>query len=70
MILMTGPFAFQDLDYLGRAMRKRVRAYADSESPDQTGNQTANAQSNQGLHYPLTESLDTTECMNGEQKPG
>ena len=25
---------------------------------------------NQGLHYPLTESLDTTECINGEQRPG
>ena len=24
-------------------------------------------QSDQGLHRPLTESLDTTECMNGEQ---
>ena len=33
------------------------RAYADSESPDQ------------GLHYPLTESLDTTECMNVEHRP-
>ena len=27
-------------------------------------------QSDQGLHYPLTKSLNTTECMNGEQKPG
>ena len=25
------------------------------------------AQSDQGLHSPLTESLDTTECMDGEQ---
>ena len=23
-----------------------------------------------GLHYQLTESLDTVECMNGEQRPG
>ena len=30
----------------------------------------ASAQSDQGLHCPLTESLDTIECMNGEQKPG
>ena len=30
----------------------------------------ASAQSDQGFHYPLTELLDTTECMNGEQKPG
>ena len=27
------------------------------------------AQSDQGLHCPLTESLDTTECMIGEQRP-
>ena len=26
-------------------------------------------QSDQGLHYLLTESLDITECMNGEGKP-
>ena len=30
----------------------------------------ASAQSDQGLHCPLTKSLDTTECMNGEQRPG
>ena len=29
----------------------------------------ASAQSDQGLHCPLTESLDTTECMNGDQRP-
>ena len=28
------------------------------------------AQSDQGLHCPLTESLDITECMNWEQRPG
>ena len=28
------------------------------------------AQSDRGLHFPLTKSLDTTECMNGEQRPG
>ena len=28
------------------------------------------AQSNQSFHYLQTESLDTTECMNGEQRPG
>ena len=27
------------------------------------------APSDQGLHCPLTESLDTAECMNGEQRP-
>ena len=30
----------------------------------------ADAQSDLGLRCPLTESLDTTECMNGEQKLG
>ena len=33
---------------------------------------TENAQispSNLGLHYPLTESLDSTECMNEGQRP-
>ena len=30
----------------------------------------ASAQSDLGLRCPLTESLDTTECMNGERKPG
>ena len=33
-------------------------AYADSEGPDQ------------GLHCPLTKSLDTPECINEEQMPG
>ena len=28
------------------------------------------AQSDQGLCCPLTESVDTTECINGEQRPG
>ena len=28
------------------------------------------AQSDQGLHCPLTQSLDTRECMNGERWPG
>ena len=28
------------------------------------------AQSDQGLHCLLTELLDTTECMHGEQRPG
>ena len=29
----------------------------------------ASAQSDQGLHCPFPESLDTMECINGEQKP-
>ena len=30
----------------------------------------ASAQSDQGLHCSITESLDTIECLNGEQMPG
>ena len=30
----------------------------------------ASAESDQGLHCPLTKSLNTTECMSGEQRPG
>ena len=30
----------------------------------------ATAQSDLDLHCPLTELLDTRECMNGEQRPG
>ena len=30
---------------------------------------TANAQSDQSLPCPLTESMDTIECINGEQMP-
>ena len=30
----------------------------------------ASAQSDLGLRCPLTEPLDTTECMNGEKRPG
>ena len=38
-------------------LQKRLRAYAESESQDQ------------GLRCPLTESLDTIECINEEQMP-
>ena len=40
---------------IDRAMRKRV---FENEGPDQH------------VHCPLTESLDTTEYMNGKQTPG
>ena len=39
--------------------------YADSKGPDQP----AHLQSNQGLYYPLTELLDTAECMTRVQRP-
>ena len=31
---------------------------------------SASAQSDKGLRYPLIDWLDTTECINGEQRPG
>ena len=31
---------------------------------------TDSAKSDHGLHCPLTKSLNTTECINGEQRPG
>ena len=31
---------------------------------------SADAQSDQSLHCPLTESLDTMDCINLEQRPG
>ena len=40
-----------------------LRVNSDSEGLDQT----ARMQSDQGLHYPLRESLDTKECLNEEQ---
>ena len=42
---------------MGRVMRKR----------DFMGIQTAKAQIDQDLHFPLTESLDTTKCTTGKQ---
>ena len=51
---------------MGRAKRKRVFGYM----------QTAKAQINLYIRTvwsgdcPLAESLDTTKCMNGEQRPG
>ena len=50
-------------NFTGRTMRKHVWAYADSVGLGQP------AQYDQGFHCPLTESLDTKECMNGEQRP-
>ena len=41
------------------------RAYAESKDPDQH----VDLQADQGLAFPPSESLDTTECMNGEQIP-
>ena len=46
-------------------MGKHLQAYANGDVPDQH----AYPWSDHGLNCPLTESLDTTECINGEQRP-
>ena len=45
---------------MGRAMQNRVYGHMC----------TAKAQADLGLHCPLTESMDTTACLNLEQMPG
>ena len=52
--------------YGPRLAKTCLRPCADSEDQDQP----AFAQADQGLHCPLTESLDTTECINGERRSG
>ena len=52
---------------MGLAMRKRSFGHMRAARPRSA---CASAQSDQGLHCPLTESLDTIECMTGEQRPG
>ena len=44
----------------------------DNKSSDKCGERKprTSAQYDQGLHCPLTESLDITECINEEQMPG
>ena len=50
----------------GHAMRKCPRANADSKGQTHP----SHPRSFQGLLCPLTESLDTVVCINGEQMPG
>ena len=52
---------------MGCALRKCVLGICGQPRPRSA---CASAQSDQGLHYPLTESLDSTGCMNGEQRLG
>ena len=52
--------------YLGCAMIKCVFRHMQTGKPR---SDFASVQSDQGLHCLLAESLDTTECMNGEQRP-
>ena len=49
-----------------RAMRKKSLVICGQRRPR---SDCANAQSDLGLRCLLTESVDTTECMNGEQRP-
>ena len=48
-------------------MRKRVWAYICGQRRPRSA--CASTQSDQGLHCPQTDSLNTTECMNGEKGP-
>ena len=48
-------------------MRKRIFGYMRTTKVRIS---LSSAQFDQGLHSPLTESLDTIECMNREQRPG
>ena len=57
------------VEYKGRALRKRVLVYADSDGPDQTAHlRICTVWSGQSLSS--TESLDIIACMNGEQNSG
>ena len=49
--------------YRACAMRKSVFGHKRQQMPRSV---CTSAQSDQGLHCPLTESLDTTECINGD----
>ena len=55
-------FYYIKVGFMGSKVHRHVFVMVDSEG--------ASTQSDQGLNSPLTESLDTTECMNGEQRPG
>ena len=57
---------FQEI-YVTRRAKTSLQAYVDNEDPRSA---CASAHSDQGIHYPIIESLDTTECMKGEQRPG
>ena len=48
-------------------MRKRVLCIYGQQK---TRSDCAFSQFDQGVHCSVTDSLDTTECMNGEQRPG
>ena len=51
---------------LDRAMQKRAFGHMRTVKVPMRLPVHRDAQSDQGLHYPLTDSLDTTECMNRE----
>ena len=53
-----------------RQIRWNVQSSPDICEQRRPRSACASAQSDQGLHCPLTESVDTVECNNGEQMPG
>ena len=55
-----------DVYYFGRNMVKRVFGICGQRRPRSA---CASAQSDQGLHCPLTELSDTIDCVNGRQRP-
>ena len=59
---------FKDFNcsYMGHAMQKCVFGHV-QKTKARSG--CAPPQSDQDLHCPLTQPLNTTECMNGEQRP-
>ena len=54
-------------EYLDGAMRNVSPGICGQRRPRSA---CAPVQSDLGLHCPLTESLDTTGCINREQRPG
>ena len=57
IVALPGLFSY----ILRRHVSVMIRAYADSKCQDQTAHKD--------LHYLVTESFDTKECMNGVQRP-
>ena len=55
---------------MGRALRKRVFGHMRTAKAKVNLLIRACAQSDPGIHWPLTESCDTAECMNWEQMAG
>ena len=59
-----------DRFHMGRPKRKRIWKNSGICGQRRSRSACASAQPDQGLCCPLTESLKTIECVNGEQMPG